>query len=144
MIIIKTKPGKEYFRQLKTRYRKSSKKGKKVILDEFTQTTGYHRKHAIDLLRGSYKQHKGESHRPHRIYTKEDTDILEKAYELLGWICSKRMKPSLRLAVDELVKAGKISLSKDDRKRIIGVSPATIDRLFKKHKKRPKLRQKLY
>ena len=144
MITIKTKPGKEYFRELKNRYKKSSKGQKKVILDEFTQTTGYHRKHAIDLLRGNYNKHKGVLHRPHKVYSKQDADILEKAYELLGWICSKRMKPSLRLAVDELIKAGKVSLTQEDRKRIIGVSPATIDRLFKKHKKRPKLKGRSY
>lgn len=54
------------------------------------------------------------------------------------------MKPSLRLAVDQLIKADRITLSKEDRKRIIGVSPATIDRLFKKHKKRPKLKGRSY
>lgn len=144
MITIKTKPGKEYFRELKIRYKKAAKRQKKTILDEFTQTTGYHRKHAIDLLTGSYKQHTGTIYRPHRVYTKLDADILEKAYELLGWVCSKRMKPSLRLAVDELIKAGKIALAKEDRRRIIGVSPSTIDRLFKKHKKRPTLKGRSY
>ena len=144
MITIKTKPGKEYLRELKKRYQKSSKKEKIIILDEFTQTTGYHRKHAIDLLRGTYKPHKGALHRPHKVYSKDDADILEKAYELLGFICSKRMKPSLTLAVDELIKAGKISVTREGRKRIIAVSPATIDRLFTKHKKRPKLKGRSY
>lgn len=144
MIAIKTKPGKEYFRELKKRYQTSSKGQKRIILDEFTQTTGYHRKHAVVLLKGSYTQHQGVLHRPHKVYSKEDADILEKAYELLGWICSKRMKSSLTLAVDELIKAGKVTISKEDRKRIIGVSPATIDRLFKKHKKRPRLKGRSY
>jgi hypothetical protein len=54
------------------------------------------------------------------------------------------MKPSLRLAVDELIKAGKVILAKEDRKRIIGISPSTIDRLFKKYRKRPKIKGRSY
>lgn len=144
MITIKTKPGKEYFRELKIRYKKARKRQKKIILDEFTQTTGYHRKHAIDLLKGSYKQHLGIVYRPHKIYTKEDADVLEEVWKLLGWIASKRIKPSLSLAVDELIKAGKITLSNEDRKRFIGMSPATMDRLMKRYKKRPKFKGRSY
>ena len=33
-------------RELQNRYRKDSKKEKKIILDEFTQLTGYHRSYA--------------------------------------------------------------------------------------------------
>ena len=144
MITIKTKPGKEYFRELKIRYKKATKRQKKTILDEFTQTTGYHRKHAIDLLTGNYKQHTGTIYRSHKTYTKEDADILEQVWRLLGWIASKRMKPSLTLAVDQLIKAGRITLSNEDRKRFIGMSPATMDRLMKKYKKRPLLKGRSY
>ena len=143
-MIVKTKPSKEYFRELKIRYKKARKRQKKIILDEFTQTTGYHRKHAIDLLTGSYKHHTGTVYRPHKVYTKEDADVLGEVWKLLGWIASKRMKPQLKLAVDELIKAGRIILSTDDRKRFIGMSPATMDRLMKKYRKRPKLKGRSY
>lgn len=138
------KADKKYLGQLKLRYRKSTKKQKIIVLDEFTKTLGYDRKHAIKLLNGNYQHHKGLIYHPHRIYTKKDADVLEKAWELLGWICSKRMKPSLKLAVDQLIAVGKLSLSKEDRKRVIGMSPATMDRLFKKYKKKPKLKGRSY
>ncbi len=134
---------KTYVSSLKLRYRKARKKEKVVILDEFVKTAGYDRKYAAKLLRGAYRYTK-TVRRPHRIYTKEDADILEQAVELLGWICSKRIKPSLTLAVDQLIKAGKIQLSKEDQKRIIGMSPATIDRLFKRYRKRPKIKGRSY
>jgi hypothetical protein len=35
------------------RYRSSSRSDKKRVLDELVAITGYHRKHAIHLLRGS-------------------------------------------------------------------------------------------
>lgn len=144
MITIKTKPGKQYLGELRKRYKKASKKQKRIILDELTQTTGYHRKHAIDILTGGYKHYQGKIHRSHKVYTKEDADVLGEAWKLLGWIASKRMKPSLKLAVDQLIKAGRITMSTDDRKRFVGMSPATMDRLMKKYRKRPKLKGRSY
>ena len=35
-----------------SRYRRVTRPEKKLILDEFVRITGYHRKHAIRLLRG--------------------------------------------------------------------------------------------
>ncbi len=145
MITINTKPGKQYLNQLKKRYKKAAKTQKKIILDEFTQTTGYHRKHAIDLLTEKYKPNlKKNIHRPHKIYTKEDADILEQICDLLGWISSKRMKPTIRLALDGLIKAGKVTISKEGYKRLVKISPATIDRLLGKYHKRPKIRGRSY
>lgn len=43
-----------------------------IILDEFVKTAGYDRKYAAKLLRGAYIYVKGEVHRQHRTYTKED------------------------------------------------------------------------
>jgi hypothetical protein len=37
------RPSRAYLRSLQTRYRRARKKAKEVILDEFTQTTGYNR-----------------------------------------------------------------------------------------------------
>lgn len=144
MISIKIKPSREYLRQLQKRYKKSKKKQKCIILDEFTLTTGYHRKHAIDLLTGSYQVNKERTKRPHRIYTKEDADILEQVWELLGYIASKRLKPSLSLGLEALIKDGKVSISKKDRERFVRMSPATMDRLLTHYRKRPKLKGRSY
>lgn len=138
------KVDRKYLNQLKLRYKKSRKLQKKIILDEFTNTLGYERKHAIKLLNGKYRYITRVIHKHHRIYTKEDADILEQVCELLGWICSKRIKPQLKLAVGELIKAGKLTLTAEERKRVVGMSPATMDRLFKRYKKRPKIKGRSY
>ncbi|NBB90551.1 MAG: transposase, partial [Spirochaetes bacterium] len=36
--------------EIAVRYRSESKSGKRAILDEFCQATGYHRKYAMQLL----------------------------------------------------------------------------------------------
>ena len=139
-----TKADRKYLSQLKKRYKKANKPQRIIILDEFTKTAGYDRSHAGKLLRSRYQYATKVTHKPHRIYTKEDAGTLKQVCELLGWICSKRMKPSLTLAIDELIKAGKLSISKEDRTRVVGISPATMDRLFKRYRIRPKLKGRSY
>lgn len=139
------KQDRKYLRNLQKRYRLATKTQKRIILDEFTKTTGYDRKHAGKLLRRKYQYHTGRIHRPRRrVYTREDAEVIEQAWELLGWICSKRMKSQLRLAVTQLIKAEKLLLSKEDRKRIIGVSPSTMDRLLIRYKKRYRIKGRSY
>ncbi len=139
-----TKPNKAYLSGLKKRYKQANKPEKKIILDEFTKTAGYDRKYAIKLLRCKFKFRRKVIHRPHRIYTRQDADNLEKVWEILGWICSKRMKPSFRLAVDQIIKAGKISMTKEEKVRFVKMSPATMDRLLNRYHKRPKIKGRSY
>ena len=42
----------KYLASLKKRYKRATKKERGKILDEYVQTTGYHRKHAIAVLSG--------------------------------------------------------------------------------------------
>lgn len=39
-----------YLKHLKNRYKEATRKGKDIILNEFCENTGFHRKHAIRLL----------------------------------------------------------------------------------------------
>lgn len=56
-----------YLTKLRERYRKARKKARGKILDELVATTGYHRKHAIALLRGKrrHRNPKVPIRRPH-------------------------------------------------------------------------------
>lgn len=132
------KEAKAYLDKLKFRYSQAIKTEKQIILDEFTKTTSYTRKHAIHLLRGTYKYKQGKIYHPRRkIYDMVDAIILAKVCNLLDWINSKRIKPEIGVAIDSLVKAEELKCSKEQRKKLIKISPATIDRLLKKYKKRP-------
>lgn len=84
---------KTYLLQLQKRYQKTRKAEKKIILDEFTKTTGYDRKHAGKLIRGSYKHKVGKISRPHkRKYCMLDAIILSKVCNLLDWNEIKRKR----------------------------------------------------
>lgn len=109
---------KQFLDQLKKRYQHASKPEKKIILDEFTKTTGHERKYAIKLLAGWYQYKQGKIHRPHkRIYSYVDAIILAKVCDLLDWINSKRIQPKIGVAIDSLVGAKDVSKGVKDRLR---------------------------
>lgn len=139
-----TKPDRKFLRELQKRYRKAFKPEKIIILNEFVKTTGYDRQYAGKVLREKYQYVTNKIHRPHRIYVRADANILEQICDLLGWISSKRMKPALRVTLDGLIKSGKVGISEDAYRRLIKISPATIDRLLNKYHKRPKIRGRSY
>lgn len=135
---MKTKLGKEYLQALKNRYRKASKLEKRSILDEFTKTAGYNRKYAIAVLRDLYRYKRGKISRPRkRRYDIVDAIVLTKVCDLLDWINSKRIQPQIGVAIDSLVTEGELICSKEQKGKLVKISPATIDRLFKQYKKRP-------
>ena len=64
----KSKPSAAYLRSLKKRYRQANRTERSAILDEFVQTSGYHRKYAIAILRGRQQPHRGPIRRPRARY----------------------------------------------------------------------------
>jgi hypothetical protein len=135
---LKGKYDKGYLVQLRTRYKKARKPEKITILNEFVKTTGYDRQYAGKLLRGKYQYTTKPIKRPRkRRYDILDAIVLAKVCALLDWINSKRIQPEIGVAIDSLVAAGELRCSKEQRKKLIKISPATIDRLLKTHKKRP-------
>ncbi len=128
-----------YLNKLKTRYRIASKTGKGIILDEFTKTTGYTRKHAIHILCGTYRHKEGIIKRPRRkIYTEQDAAILARICELFDWIASKRVQPQIAVGISQLQIAGELLFLTDTQKeKLIGISASSIDRLLVRYHKRP-------
>ena len=88
------------------RYQTANKKHKQQILDEFVESTGYHRKYAIPLLkhyqantkkgRSLVVSNQGQSRRGSKpIYTDEVKQALVISWEAACRICSKRLVPFL-------------------------------------------------
>lgn len=135
----------EYLQQLQKRYIKTSAKDRKIILNEFVQTTGYDRQHAGKLLRKNYCYHDGPIKRSGKVvYTSFDAAVLEKVCDLLGWINSKRVQSQIGIAVDSLVAEKELVCSQQQRQKLVKISPASIDRLLTKHNKRPRIKGHSY
>ena len=89
MMSLKSK--NELLEVVRPRYLKASKLEKQKILDEFTSATGYHRKHAIRVLKNrvQIQNHlKRKSKTFKTIYGREVVQALEQIWEIYGRICS--------------------------------------------------------
>lgn len=125
-----SKPSDEYLRTLKRRYRDARKKERGAILDEFVKTSGYHRKHAIALLRGKRIHRTGIIRRPRaKIYTEEDTRTVFKLLKLFDYISSKRLRAALDVTLPILRRQDHLRVSAACYKHLCKISPATMDRL---------------
>jgi len=129
--------------EIRYRYRKSIKKDKTSILNEFVQTTGYNRSYAR-LILGSLKKTGRKRHSPPR---KRKYDILvfcqlKKLWVAADCICGQRLKPFLPELIDRLEHFGEIKLTKPVKKKLLAMGSATIDRLLSKTKKGCELKSK--
>jgi hypothetical protein len=129
MMSLKSK--RELKEVVQPRYLKANKAEKQKILDEFTSATGYHRKHAIRVLKNQgqvQNHHKGKRKSYKTIYRGEVVQALEQIWEIYGRICSKRLQPFLPEAIKVLERCKEIELSKDTKELLLKISSASIDR----------------
>jgi Integrase core domain len=113
---------------LQGRYRRADRAGKARLLDEFCAATGYHRKHAIRLLRdGPPPQRSGHGGRA-RVYSAVVIGALRVCAEASGWLCGKRLAPFLAELVPALEAEGALRMEPLVRSQLLAMSAATIDR----------------
>lgn len=140
-------------KEVARRYRKARKKEKGGMLNEFVAITGYNRNYAAWALRnwcreiGRYLKSgdkivlvkdprlKKNRNKP-RIYNEPVLPALKKIWSILNYPCGKRLSPFLPEIVPALEKHGEISLDSETRKKLLEISPATIDRLLKDERKK--------
>jgi hypothetical protein len=123
---------REMIAAIRPRYLKANKAGKKQILDEFVETTGYHRKYAIRVLKHGPKPKGLKKPGRRKIYQREVVQVLEQIWEIYGRICSKRLHPFLSEGVQILERCDELSLSPEIKQLLLSMSRATIDRCLKK------------
>lgn len=130
----------EYAAAIRRRYLASRKGGKKRILDEFCETTGYHRKAAIRLLRRPLGPPRTGRRGAPRRYGGQVVDALVVAWEAVGRIGSKRLAPFLAELVPILERHGELVLTDEVRAKVLGLGSSTIDRLLRPYRRIPKRR----
>jgi hypothetical protein len=124
---------KEYVEAVFLRYKRSSRREKTRILDEFCATCGYCRKYAIQLLRHFKRFTKPKPKKRGRkpLYQKEAVvSPLKQIWLAANLPCSKRLKAILPLWLPGYAQSFG-SLSLETIRALKRISPATIDRLLK-------------
>lgn len=131
--IMSPRSKREYLESIYLRYKRTTRKEKSIILNEYCLNCNYHRKHAIRVL-GKFKRftkpHPKKRGKP-SIYNKTSVVTALKRIWLAGNLpCSKRLKTILSLWLPFYAKEfGGLSL--DVIKALRKISPASIDRLLK-------------
>jgi hypothetical protein len=113
------------------RYRGASRAEKARILDEFVVVTGFHRKHAMCLLRGDIGQSSVRRTR-RRVYEEAERNALVVLWEASDRICGKRLKALLPLLIESMERNGHMGLAPEIRAKLLAVSASTIDRALGK------------
>ena len=121
------------------RYGGLSSAGKRRLLDEMQELTGYHRKSLLRLLNrpdsvplSEPGGAAGESVKPHhrRRYGPDVVEALVPLWEASDRLCGKRLQALLPLLVESLESHGHLSLKPEVRELLLAMSSATIDRLL--------------
>jgi len=119
---------RELVEEIRPRYLKAKRSGKKIMLDEFVTATGYHRKYATRILKHGQPRRSGKKHGLAKVYQGEVGVALEQIWEVCGRICSKRLHPFLPEMVKVLERWGELQLSEQTKELLLRMSRSTIDR----------------
>ncbi len=106
------------------------------ILDEFAAVTGYHRKHAMRLLRAGQSGN-GSAPRPgRRIYDDASREALLVIWEASDRICGKRLRWLMPTMIAAMERHGHLQLAAEVRSKLLSMSAATMDRALREAKGR--------
>src|SRR5258708_5741562 len=124
---IKLTTRRELTSAISQRYRIADRSSKKLILDEFTKVTGYHRTHAIRILTTEPAPPRERLSAP-RIYREAVKETLIVLWEAADRICGKRLKALLPQLVEAMERHKHLQLEQEVRAQVLAMSAATIDR----------------
>ena len=121
---------RELIEAIANRYRSGTRSEKKKILDEFIEVTGFHRKHAIRVLRRTKVEALKKAPRA-RLYDDAAVTALTILWEAADRICGKRLREAIPTLVAAMERHGHLHLDTEVRPRLLAMSAATMDRLLK-------------
>ncbi len=108
----------------------AGRNGKKEILDEFVKVTGFHRKHAIRVLKKSPRPESCEPRQRARIYNEAVREALTMVWEAADRICGKRLCQVITGLIEAMERHGHLSLDPTVTESLLSMSAATMDRLL--------------
>ena len=118
-----------YLAAIRDRYLASTRRAKKVILDEFCQVCGYNRKYAIRLLNTPKKRSRKRPGRKPIYRCPELVQALKRIWLATDQMCSKKLKEAIPLWLPFYDRRYG-PLSSPMKARLQSISPASIDRLL--------------
>jgi hypothetical protein len=106
------------------------------ILDEFAAVTGFHRKHAMRLLRAGQPNRRSGPRPGRRVYDDAVREALIVVWEASDRVCGKRLRPLVPILVEAMERHGHLRLAQEVRISLLAMSAATIDRALRDVRRR--------
>src|SRR3954470_6001349 len=113
------------------RYAQGDRGERGRILDEFAAVTGYHRKHAMRLLRAGQVNQRCAPRPGRRVYDDAVREALVVIWEASDRICGKRLRTLVPILLDAMERHGHLQLAAEVRAGLLAMSAATIDRALR-------------
>src|SRR5512144_72787 len=134
-------------------YQRAPKKERGNILDQFVRATRYNRCYAAHILRTHGKKiwitpgtvlvsdvRERRTRKKERMYDDAVAAPLKKAWEMMDYICGKRLAPILKELIPRLIRFDEIRLTQEAKDKPMKISPATIDRILAPERKKYNVR----
>ena len=129
---------------VRKRYRKTRKKVKTQILNEFVKTTGYNRSYARFKLGSLRKRGRKKKYSPRdRKYDIQVFYALRKLWLAADCICGQRLKPFIPELITKLEQFDEIKINETIKQKLLTMGSATIDRILKATKKSYQLKGRI-
>ena len=133
---LSTEARTELVNALARRYVVGTRAEKSRILDEFEAVTGFHRKHAMRILRSGSTGGGADRRGGRRIYDDAVREALVVLWEASDRICGKRLKALIPTLVAAMERHGHLQLGPEVRAGVLAMSAATIDRSLREIRER--------
>jgi len=133
-LIMVAKSKREYLARIKDRYRHASKERKGIILDEFCEVCGHHRKHAIRLLNKDGRTRKKKPGRPSKFGSAE-IRVLENIWLNADRPCGSRLVGIIPVWLP-FYENRYGNLEESTRQKLLDAKARTLDRVLKQVRKK--------
>jgi hypothetical protein len=134
-------------------YQKSRKKEKGRILEQFIKATQYNRCYAAHMLKTHGRKiwinietvvvadaRKRKARKKERVYDTAVEAALKEIWEMMDFLCGKRLAPLLKELIPRLLRFREIKLTETVRDKLMKISPSTIDRILTPERKKYRIK----
>lgn len=132
----------QYLETLLERYLGANKVQKGLLLDEYCKNTKQNRKYVLrKISRLAFGPPRVQKKR-RAFYGPEVRRALETIWKMFDLACGQRLASVVRTELERLRRLKEVEVSAETARKLLGVSPATIDRLLKPLKEEAKARNR--
>lgn len=135
-----TSATREIVRRKRKEYARCGRAGKKLILDELEELTGYHRKSLVRMFGGGVGRKKSPIRKPRPSKYEAILPQLTVLWKTSMYACGKRLAPFMEELLSAMMRFGEVSVGRDEASLLTSISASTIDRMLARERAAMKIK----